>query len=474
MSARRLHLSSTRLAVLYVALFAAGISAVLVTVYFLTMRVLDREIETVIRGEIQGLAEDYQEGGLARLARTLARRSDNWGRIGAVYLLTDPNGTPIVGNLSRWPHERHEHSVAGDFEIEAQEDDRIVTHPVRAVTLKLPSGHRLLVGTDILERTHFLERLRAAMLWSTGLATFLAALIGFGYSRRVRARVGAIAATCEAIIAGELTRRLPIDGSHDEFDELAAAINHMLDRLEQQTATLRATFDSAAHDLRTPLYRVRMRIEETLQHPQLAAEARVTMEATLAELERMQRTLGTLLQIAMADVRGRELATDRIDLAALATEIVDLYRPEAASRGIQLDFVGEAGRTIRGNRQLLAQVLVNLIENALKHVPAGGHVQVRAGMRDDYATLEVADDGPGIPAEHRERVLQPFVRLAQERNGSGGSGLGLSLVAAVMRLHGSSVELLDNQPGLLVRCRFPVPQEPAEGSQLEQVRQGRS
>jgi signal transduction histidine kinase len=256
-------------------------------------------------------------------------------------------------------------------------------------------------------------------------------------------------------MAGDQARRLTVDGSHDEFDELSTTVNRMLDRIQEQTSILQTSFDSAAHDLRAPLYRARVRIEEALQHAETSGTARETMEATLQELDRVQRTLGTLLQIAQAQGRGSAAAVDEVDLAALAHELAELYQPEAASRRIQLEISGEQRVRLVGNRQLLAQALVNLIENALKYVPAGGRVDVRVESTGDAVTLSVADNGPGIPEDERERVLQPFVRLERDRHASG-SGLGLSLVAAVVRLHRGSIELLDHQPGLLVQCHLPV------------------
>jgi signal transduction histidine kinase len=292
------------------------------------------------------------------------------------------------------------------------------------------------------------------MLWGAGLCLTLAALVSLGYSRDVRRRVSAIAATCESIMRGDLTQRLRIENVNDEFDELSITVNHMLDRLQQQTEVLRTTFDSAAHDLRAPLYRARVRLEEAMQHTDLSGSSRSAMEATLAELDRVQRTMGTLLQIAQAEGHGNELAMEPVDLDALARELTELYRPEASERELTLTFSGADGATLRGNQQLLAQVLVNLLENALKYVPAGGRIEVAVSSIADSVLLEVADDGPGIPDTDRERVLQPFMRLERDRSQSG-SGLGLSLIAAVMRLHRASLELLDHGPGLKVRCVFP-------------------
>lgn len=451
---RRFRLSTSRLSALFVVIFAAGIAVVLTSVYILTARVLDHEVDVVIQAEVNGLIDDYHRGGLPQLIETLHLRAGNWGRTGAVYLLVDPTGQRIAGNIAGWPRQIDANSSWIEFEIDASEHGGVVAHPVRAQVFRLPGGLTLLVGTDILERKRLASRLRSAMYWGTGLCLTLSVLVTYLYSQRVRRRIAAVASTCDTIMSGELSERLDVEGTHDEFDELAATVNRMLERIEQQTSLLRTTFDSAAHDLRAPLYRARVRIEEALQHPDVPTGPREVMESTLEELERVQRTLGTLLQIAQADAHARELALEDVDLGALAREIVDLYQPEAATRGHTLVRSGIDHVVLRGNQQLLAQALVNLVENALKYVHDGGRVEVGVTVAGDEITLSVADNGPGVPPAERQRILEPFIRLERDRRATG-SGLGLSLVAAVMRLHRAQVELLDNHPGLLVRCRLP-------------------
>jgi signal transduction histidine kinase len=455
MKHKKFRLSTSRLSALFVTIFAAGIAILLTSVYILTARVLDHEVDVVIQAEVNGLIDDYRRGGVLQLIETLHLRADNWGRTGAVYLLVDPQGQRIAGNIAEWPHKISSTGAWIEFEIDASEHGGIVAHPVRAQVFRLPAGRTLLVGTDILERKRLASRLRSAMLWGSGLCLALAVLVTYLYSQRVRRRIAAVATSCDTIMSGELSERLTVEGSHDEFDELSTTVNRMLERIEQQTSLLRTTFDSAAHDLRAPLYRARVRIEEALQHPDLASGPREVMDATLGELERVQRTLGTLLQIAQADAHARELALEDVDLANLAREIVDLYQPEASTRGHTLTFAGAEHAYLRGNQQLLAQTLVNLVENALKYVDHGGRVEVGVTTNPDEIVLTVADNGPGVPAEDRQRILEPFIRLERNRSETG-SGLGLSLVAAVMRLHRASVELLDNHPGLLVRCRLPL------------------
>jgi methyl-accepting chemotaxis protein len=317
-------LSSARLAALYMIIFAVGVISLLTAVFFLTARVLDREVDAVIQAEVNGLVDVYRQGGLLQLIGTLHRRADSWGRTGAVYLLANPDGSRIAGNIARWPSQVVANNQWLEFDIDATERGQVVSHPVRAQALALQGGPTLLVGTDILERQRLASRLRNAMFWCASLSVLFGFVVTSTYSRGVRRRISSIAATCETIISGKLSQRLAIESTKDEFDELSRTVNHMLDRIQQQTEILRTTFDSAAHDLRAPLYRARVRIEETLQHEDVPGSARDTMEATLVELERVQRTLGTLLQIAQAEGHGRELASEALDLAALVHEIVDL------------------------------------------------------------------------------------------------------------------------------------------------------
>lgn len=206
-----MRLSSARLAAFFVVIFAAAITLVLTAVYFLTARVLDREVDTVIRAEVEHLVDDYAAGGLLQLVATLRRREDSWGRTGAVYLLTESNGYPIAGNLAHWPDDIEQYDDWIEFDIDAREAGATRSHPVRAQVFQLPAGRRLLVGTDISERQLLAWRLRTAMWWGAGFSVLLAALFGVSYSRRVRRRVGAFAATCQSIMAGDLSRRLPIE-----------------------------------------------------------------------------------------------------------------------------------------------------------------------------------------------------------------------------------------------------------------------
>jgi len=453
-----MRMSSARLALFYTALMAVLTSALLVAVYLLTRSVLEREIAMVIRAEVEDLADDLRLGGVERVAQTLRLRVDSWGRTGAVFLLADAEFRPVAGNLSEWPRDvvpgvsPVDPSEMVEFDIMARERDVEVLHPVKARVERLSNGYWLLVGADTSERQRVLRRFGLATLWGTLLTALSVWILGAAYARRTARRVRDYATTCETIMHGDLTQRLRVDGSRDEFDALAITVNAMLDRIEQQTTTLRTAFDSIAHDLRTPLYRLRVRLEEAQLRPSGSDED--VFGPSLEELDRVQRTLATLLEIARAEAQGLTTHGDEVDLAALASNMVELYAPGMRAAGLEVTLEAPGPAMLVGNRQLLAQLITNLLENALKYVPAGGHVWVRVQNRPDAIVLSIADNGPGIPSADHAAALRPFVRVGDAASKAGGSGLGLSLAAAVARLHGSQLTLGDNAPGLVVRCEF--------------------
>jgi signal transduction histidine kinase len=448
--------SSARLALWYLGGAALGISALLWSTYLLTQRAMERQVDLVVETEIESLREDYRGGGIGRLIEVLDQRDDDWGRLGAAYLLVDPAGNQLAGNLSSWPKHFDTEGDWLEFDISASERGRTVDHPVRATVVTL-DGNRLLVGTDVSERRRFAERLRSTTYWGMGLTVAFMALTGLWFSRRVAARVRAVALACKSIISGDLTRRLPLERNADEFDQLANAVNGMLDRVEQQTAIVHVTFNSAAHDLRGPLFRMRARLEAALTGAAAGAAtdegAGEAMRATIGDLERVQRTLATLLQIAQAEAGGNDASRERVDLAQLARELGELYEPEARERGLTLKVHAGSPALLSAHQQLLAQLVTNLLENALKYVPAGGTVQLQVMADQALVRLTVSDDGPGIPAALHADMLLPFRRQVRDA-ATPGSGLGLSLVAAVVRLHQGKLELLDAAPGLIVRCSF--------------------
>jgi signal transduction histidine kinase len=345
----------------------------------------------------------------------------------------------------RWP----------EFEIGTIEPGRRAVHPVRAAIRTLPDGDLLLVGTDISQGRRFADKFRFATLWGIGLSTLAAALAGFWFSYRLARRVGEVAHTCQRIMAGDAGRRLPVAGTGDEFDSLAVSVNRVLDRLEEQAGTLRATFDSAAHDLRAPLQRLRARMDTLLMRsPPLEPAVYESVDSALREVDHLQRTLATLLQIALAESGAPLAAPATVDVAELAAELGELFEPVAAAAGLELVCQPQPPARVQGNRQLLAQLLTNLIENGLKYVPAGGRIEMAVRTVSGAVRVTVSDNGPGLTAADRARAAQPFVRFAAAPSADG-SGLGLSLVAAIVRLHRGRLELEDNRPGLKVVVDLP-------------------
>jgi signal transduction histidine kinase len=445
-----------RLSVGYTLLVTLAVGVTLASAYLLTESLIAGEVDLIIATELKSLEEKYARSGVPGVTDEINLRIDSWGRIGAVYMLADSTYERIAGNVTDWPFDGMPSEAWPEFEIATIEPGRRAVHPVRAAVRRLPDGDLLLVGTDISQGRRFADKFRFATFWGIGLSTLTACLAGLWFSYRLSRRVGNVAETCRRILAGDTGRRLPLAGANDEFDALAAAVNRVLDRLEHQTGTLRATFDSAAHDLRAPLHRLRTRMDALLlRSPPLDSGTRESIESALREVDRLQRTLTTLLQIALAESGAPLVAPAAVDMGELAAELVELFEPVAASQDLKLTLASGAAGVVQGNRQLLAQLITNLIENGLKYVPAGGYIALDVRQEGERVRLTVSDNGPGIAAADRARAVEPFVRI-----GAGaahqGSGLGLSLVAAIARLHRGRLALDSNDPGLTVLVELPA------------------
>jgi signal transduction histidine kinase len=447
-----------RLSVGYTLLVTLAVGVTLGSAYLLTESLITDEVDLIIDTELQSLQNRYARTGIPGVTDEINLRIDSWGRIGAVYMLVDPSFERISGNVTHWPFEGMPSESWPEFEIATIEPGRRAVHPVRAAVRTLPGGDRLLVGTDISQGRRFAEKFRFAMLWGIGLTTLAAALTGFWFSYKLARRVSDVTRTCKRILAGDLGRRLPVVGANDEFDALAVSVNHVLERLEDQARTLRATFDSAAHDLRAPLHRLRTRMDALLLHsPALEPAVHESVESALREVDHLQRTLAVLLQIALAESGAPLASPAAVDVGDLASELAELFEPVARAQGLTLVDHEDAGAIVAGNRQLLAQLLTNLIENCLKYVPRGGKIDISVKRLPDSVCLVVSDNGPGVPADDRVRAVQPFVRLGHSGSGRpDSSGLGLSLVAAIVRLHRARLTLENNDPGLRVVVELPL------------------
>lgn len=421
-------------------------------VYWTTARLIDGQIDQTIEAEVRGLAEQYRDEGLVRLVEVVRERSRSAEARG-VYVLADPSFAPLAGNLEAWPDQAPEDGSWVEVSLRRRGEDPGRPLPVRGRTYRLIGGYWLFVGRVTEEQETFRANVLAALAWALLPALGLGVIGGVLVGRNTLKRIDAVSATGEEIVNGDLSRRMAMTGSGDEFDRLAQTINRMLDQVESLMTGMRAVTDSLAHDLRSPLTRAKSGIDMALRSPEDRAADRAVLERTNAELETILHTFDALINIAQAEAGVNRSPPAAVDLSDLLEDVAELYRPIAEDAGLTLEATITPGVTVAGHRQLLAQAAANLVDNAIKYTPPGGRIAVALDQRNGAIEFRVRDSGPGIPAAERERVLQRFVRLDDSR-ASPGSGLGLSLVAAVAKLHHAGLELGDAAPGLVVSLTF--------------------
>ena len=454
--------STFRLAVIYLALFAASAITLLAYVYWNTAGFLARQTDEAVEAEIAGLAEQYRQGGLPLLVHTVIQRSRDPGQ--SLYLVLDPAGRVLAGTLDGRPQVEPGPDGWFDFNYNRKTLDGIEVKAARARAFFLQEGFYLLVGRDVQERREIENLITNALIWAIGLTIALGLVGGLFMSRNMLARVDDINRSSRDIMEGDLSQRLPIAGTGDELDQLGLNLNAMLDQIEALMTGMRQVTDNIAHDLRSPLNRLRNRLEVTLMQEASPEDYKQALEKTIAEADSLLGTFNALLMIARAEAGSLRDSMTWVDLSATLNDAAELYEPVAEEKDLSIFIDVPEGLKIWGNRELLSQAVANLLDNAIKHglpqengndrtiAVSAGTDPVRPGRG---VVLSVADHGPGIPAAERHHVLERFVRLEASRN-TPGSGLGLSLVAAVARLHGGSIELEDNRPGLRVNLYLPV------------------
>ncbi len=408
-----------------------------------------RQADETIEAEVTGLAERYRLTGLAGLTSVIHDRLGRQPQGASIYLLTDPQYLPLAGNISRWPDVEPDEDGWLDFRLAAQGTEP--AHLARAKPFQLRGGFYLLVGRDMYE----LQAIRAAVVrtmgWGLALTVGLALVGGVLLSRGRIRRIGVIHRTIGEVIGGDLSRRIPVDPTGDDIEELVAKLNRMLDELEKLVEGVRRVSDNIAHDLRTPLARLRNRLE--LLRREADDDKRPVVEEALAEADGLLATFNALLRIARIESGPGGSVFEAVDLSVLVDDVAELYEPLVEEAGNELVVDNQAGVSIRGDRNLVFQALANLVDNSLKVTPRGGRIEISLKSTGDEVDLTVSDEGPGIPLEEREKVFQRFYRLDSSRSSSG-AGLGLSLVAAVVELHQAKIHLEDNHPGLRVVVRF--------------------
>jgi signal transduction histidine kinase len=447
---RLLNTNAFRIAAVYFALFATSVLALLAFIYFSTAGFIERQTEATIDAEIRGLAEQYQEHGLAGLIEIIEQRVNAAHHTrtnidDTLYLITDPSLHPLTGNLEKWPSAGERGDGWIGFPVQETRDGVTETDGAQARVIVLPGNFHLLVGRDLHEARIFRERITQTLGWAALITLALGVVGGFFMTRNMLQKVDAVNRTSARIIHGDLTQRVPVTGSGDEFDQLAQNLNSMLDQVESLMLGMRQVTDNIAHDLRTPLARLRSRLEVTLIEKPDAARYAEALRDTIAEADNLLGTFNALLSIAEAEAGTRRAGMGMVDLAEIARNVAELYEPVADDQGLALRLDIADSVMVRGDRHLLSQAIANLLDNALKYTPAG-YVALTVGAAGGVARVEVADSGPGVPAERREAVFDRFVRLEGSRS-TPGNGLGLSLVRAVAKFHEGAVWLEDNEPG---------------------------
>ena len=428
-----------------------AIALVLALVYWTAIRLIDGETRSVVDAELKGLAESYADLGILGLARAIDRRVENSDEPDAVYLLTDRFGQPLAGNLQAWPSDVE--AGRGWVELDLIRTDREETVPIAAASILLRGNERLLVGRDASVKKQFAAALWQAALLSLVAAILISLIVGWLLTRAVFGRIGAISQTASEIMTGDLGRRMPHGRGEDELDQLAQTLNAMLDRIQELVSNLRMTTDSLSHDLRSPLTRLRAQIDQ-LALQDIPEQERLSIAGrSLNEIDHVLSVFSSLTEIARADAGIGRSEFKEIDLADVALGVANLYQPISEEKHITIRAENRQA-IICGSKPLLEQVFSNLIENSLRYAPQGSEVSVYSDTTDTKVRVAVCDRGEGIPATHRTRVLEPFVTLDTSR-ADGASGLGLALVASVVRLHGGEINLQDNSPGLRVVITFP-------------------
>ena len=443
-----------RLAQVYMALFGVSVAILLGFIYWATAGTLARQTDAAIAAEIVGLSEHYRRAGTNGLATVIRDRIARDPRGASVYLLAGPRLAPLVGNLDRWPEAVGDAEGWLRFRLSEPGRDGITPRRVRARQFELAGGLFLLVGRDIREIEAFEDLMIRAIAWGLAITLLLGGVGAAAMARSSARRIEAINQASREIMSGDLSRRIPTRGTGDDFDQLAANLNRMLDQIEMLMAGVRHVSDNIAHDLRTPLTRLRGQLETLKDRAGAAPGERALVEQAVAEADGLLATFNALLRIAQIEAGARRGNFADLDLAAIARDVAELYEPLAQEKSLRLTVGAADPVAFRGDRDLLFQALVNLVDNAVKYTPAGGSVSLAVSAETDGARLVVADSGPGIPPEDRIRALGRFTRLETSR-GAPGNGLGLSLVEAVAKLHGGEVFLDDNQPGLKIAVTLP-------------------
>jgi signal transduction histidine kinase len=453
-----------RLTLLFLGLFAAAASLFLAYIYIATAGEVTMRAQARISREMGSLEAVDRSGGLAALNQAVIERSSVDHPL--LYLLMSREGAPISGSIGASPtHNFNGEKTWTSFVITDKDPDgETVRRPARGLEERLPDGDRLFVGADLGESEFYVNRILRA-LWGAGALMIVLGLAGgLLISRDVSRNTAILTHVIDQVRGGDLHVRAKVRGSGDEYDELAAGLNDMLDRLERSLGGLRHAGDAIAHDLRSPLTRLRARLEAAMIEAEAGrTDAKAALHQALEDADGVLRTFSAVLAIARLEAVGDAPGQTVFDPRELAQSVAELYEPLCEDKELDFQLEGSTGLRLRGNREFVAQALANILDNAVKYTPPGGAIMVRVRKRSSGdVEISVTDTGPGIPPDDRARVIERFVRLENSRN-EPGAGLGLSLVAAVAQAHRGHLNLDEGPgavdgggPGLRVALVFPT------------------
>ncbi|WP_419900556.1 sensor histidine kinase [Roseomonas sp. USHLN139] len=462
---RLLSSAGFRFATLFAALFLAAGLGFAGVLWWGTAGTLERQTDAAIRADAQALAERWRDAGAEATVEAIAERLALDAEGQALYLLLDPRRQRLAGNLVTLPPGALEGPAESWHHLTLEHEDE-TPGEARLYLLELPGGATLAVGREVSEKQRLRALLTEGLAWAAGAALLFAVLGAWLMRRALERRLSPAVTTAALIAGGDLSPRVPLSVHDDEFDRLGASMNAMLDRIAHLMDGVRGVSDAIAHDLRTPIARARNGLEEALlSEDEEPAALRGAIERGIADLDNVTRVFQAVLRIAEVEAGARRAAFAPLDLALLLADAAELYGASAEARGQTLHTGWTAPLNLTGDRDLLLQVVANLLDNAVKFTPAGGNITLSAARDHDQLIVRVADEGPGLTVADRERVGERFFRADQART-TPGSGLGLSLVRAVVQLHGGVLWFENGDgppdfPGLVVLFRLPAAAPPA-------------
>lgn len=460
--------SAFRITLVYILLFGLSVSIILGFVYWSTIVYTTRQTDDTINAEIEVLSNVYEEKGYAGLVRLLSERVEAQ-RPGdaSVYLLVDDQFQTLLGNISGWPKIARDGKDGWlEFRLEGLKGDAGSEYSARARTFLVEDRYSLLVGQGMKDLATLQKLVGRALVWGLLLTIFLGIVGGLMMRQTLRSRLGAINLISRKIMQGDLRERIATRGTEDEFDELANNLNSMLDQIEAGIEGVRRVSDNIAHDLKTPLARMKNRVEELRLKVAGNAEQEHIVNQIIHEADGLLSTFNALLRIARIEYSEQRKGFNMVDINSIIYDIEELYEPLIEEKGQRLDMQLAESIELWADRDMLFQAFGNLIDNALKYTPEGGLICIRSVLDKSNWRLEISDNGPGIPESEHEKVVQRFYRLDQSRT-TPGSGLGLALVYAVLNVHHMMLSFDDNKPGLKVTVsmslqamRESIPQSP--------------